>query len=102
MAQKSRGVSAHAYDKSAEQVLDALRRRGTSARRWALVRGYRVRTVYAAIGRWAHRPDRPLGGINRQILADLRAELGDDFPVAANASTDPAGTPGTTPQRTPR
>jgi hypothetical protein len=79
-------VSADSYT-AASRVLDALRARGTSARRWALERGYRPRTVYAAIRDWAHRAEAPLGGINRQVIADLRADLGPDYPTAPRGAT---------------
>lgn len=52
-----------------------LRQRGTSLRRWALERGYPPRTAYIVVQRWGHRIDRPLGGVGRQIMADLRREL---------------------------
>jgi hypothetical protein len=63
-----------------QRVLAALRARGTTARRWALAHGYRPRTVYAAIRDWVGRTDRaPLGGIKREIVRELRAELGAEL-----------------------
>lgn len=53
-----------------------LKERGKTLRTWALERGYAPRTAYYVVRRWSHRTDRPpLGGMNRQILADLRREL---------------------------
>jgi len=53
-----------------------LKERGKTLRTWALERGYAPRTAYYAVRRWAHRTDRqPLGGIGRQIMADLRRDL---------------------------
>ena len=55
-----------------------LKERGKTLRSWALERGYAPRTTYYAVRRWAHRADRqPLGGMSRQIMADLRRELGE-------------------------
>ena len=45
-----------------------------SLRAWAISAGYSPQTVYSAIRVWGHRHDaQPLGGINRQIMASLRA-----------------------------
>jgi gp16 family phage-associated protein len=53
-----------------------LKERGKTLRAWALERGYVPRTAYDVVQRWGHRTDRkPLGGISRQIMADLRREL---------------------------
>jgi len=50
--------------------------RGSSLRAWALAKGYQPGTVTAAVKRWAYRMDQtPHGGINRQIMADLKADL---------------------------
>jgi hypothetical protein len=39
-------------------------------------RGYVYRTVCITVQRWGHRTDRtPHGGLARQIMADLKAEL---------------------------
>lgn len=61
-------------------VLAELRRRGTSVTRWAEAHGYRWRTVYSVIEVWVGRTDRePHGGIARQVLTDLRSDLGADL-----------------------
>lgn len=64
----------------AESIQAALRAQGRSLRRWALARGYPVTSVYVAVQTWAGRVDRhPQGGQSRQILAELRADLGADL-----------------------
>jgi len=95
-------LSADADADAAGQILAALKGRGTTARQWALARGYRPRTVYQAIRTWGGRAQRPLGGVNRQILADLRGFLGADFPAAAGAAAEPAGGVPAIMQRTDR
>ena len=65
---------------SSQRIYAALRARGTSVPAWARAHGYQPRTVYQVIERWAHRTDRPPhGGMARQIIADLRAELGPEL-----------------------
>lgn len=55
-----------------------LKAKGSNLKRWAEARGYTPRTVQGVVRRWAHRTDRaPLGGLARQIMAELRRELGD-------------------------
>ena len=55
-----------------------LKERGKSLRGWAIERGYHPRTVSTVTQRWEQRTDRnPHGGIARQIMADLRRELGE-------------------------
>lgn len=57
---------------SMREMLEA---RGFTFRSWAIAHGYLPNTVYAAIRRWAHRPDCvPHGGLSRQIMADLRKQ----------------------------
>lgn len=64
----------------AEAIQAALRAQGRSLRRWALARGYPVSSVFVAVQTWAGRTDRPpQGGQSRQILAELRADLGADL-----------------------
>lgn len=47
-----------------------------SVAEWAAAHGFVPITVRRAIYDWWHRTDRePLGGINRQIIAALRAEV---------------------------
>lgn len=47
---------------------------------WARAHRYEKRTVYQTVERWAGRTDRhPHGDISRQIMADLRAQLGTDI-----------------------
>ena len=60
-------------------VRAALRTRGTSLRRWAIARGYHPATAYQVVREWSGRSRRPLGGIGRSIIADLRAELGNEI-----------------------
>lgn len=58
------------------QVRAALIMRGwNSVSQWALAHGFVPITVRRCIYDWWHRTDRPLGGINRQIVAALRSEL---------------------------
>lgn len=53
-----------------------VRSRGFSLPDFARRRGYLYHTVFVTVQRWGHRTDRqPHGGIARQIMADLRAEL---------------------------
>jgi gp16 family phage-associated protein len=61
------------------KVRAALRTRGTSLRRWAIAKGYHPATAYQVVREWSGRSRRPLGGIGRSIIADLRAELGNDI-----------------------
>lgn len=44
---------------------------------WAIAHGYMPKTVWRAVADWGQRTDRPLGGINRQIMRDLRRTLGE-------------------------
>lgn len=61
-------------------IRQALKARRTSLNAWAKSRGYRVRTVYSAVETWAGRTDRaPHGGISQSIMADLRADLGNEL-----------------------
>ncbi|MFN4097787.1 MAG: hypothetical protein ACK4GG_13545 [Sphingomonas sp.] len=59
------------------QVKAALLLRGwNSVSAWAIAHGFLPVTARRAIYDWWHRTDRePLGGINRQIIAELRAEV---------------------------
>lgn len=53
-----------------------LRNRGVSLYSFAKRHGYVYRTVCITVQRWGHRTDRtPHGGLARQIMADLKAEL---------------------------
>lgn len=53
-----------------------LKEKGSNLTRWAKVRGYVPRTVQGVVRRWGHRTDRqPLGGLARQIMADLRKDF---------------------------
>ena len=64
----------------AREALAALRARGSNGRRWAADHGYHWRTVYSVLHVWVGRTDRrPHGGLARQILADLRADLGAEL-----------------------
>jgi hypothetical protein len=75
-------VSGDSYNRDAEapaRILSALAGRRGGVRAWAEARGYRWRTVYRVIEIWSPRRDRaPLGGMGRQIMADLRADLGTE------------------------
>ena len=63
-----------------EMIRGALLEKGYSGiADWARRHGHEERGVYYAIKRWGWRLDRtPHGGISRQIIADLRADLGAD------------------------
>lgn len=58
-----------------KDIKEQLRKRGTSLHAWAIKNNWPPRTVYTTVERWGHREDRPLGGIGRQIMADLKREL---------------------------
>ena len=45
---------------------------------WAVAHGYLPVTARRAIYDWGQREERPLGGINRQIMASLRRTLAED------------------------
>lgn len=45
---------------------------------WAVAHGYLPGTVRRAVYDWGPRAERPWGGINRQIMADLRKTLAED------------------------
>lgn len=68
---------------SAGAVFEAFRAKGTTARAWAISRGWRPASVYKVIREWVEHPVRcgrmPLGGINRAIIVDLRETLGTDL-----------------------
>lgn len=67
-------------DTNAGAVLQALASRGTPLYTWAPAHGYQRRTVYQTVHRWAGRTDKyPHGGIARQIMADLRKDLGTEL-----------------------
>ena len=54
-----------------------------SVRAWAQAHGYLPVTVRRTIYWWGMRTDQPLGGIGRQIIADLRLTVdGDERHVA--------------------
>ena len=55
-----------------------------SVRAWAQAHGYLPVTVRRTIHWWGMRTDQPLGGIGRQIIADLRktVDAGDGRHVA--------------------
>lgn len=73
MARSPDDVSQEAYRK----ILRALSSRGTSLGKWAERNGFVRVTVYQVVRKWAPRTDRaPHGGISRDILVALRAELG--------------------------
>jgi hypothetical protein len=81
------GVSESARVEAGEcPILAAFRTRGTTARQWALSRGHHPATVYQVIRVWGQRGRRPLGGLGRVILRDLRAELGADVVPETDAS----------------
>lgn len=44
---------------------------------WAAAHGHNPKTVWRTVTDWGRREDRPLGGINRQIMRDLRRTLGE-------------------------
>lgn len=44
---------------------------------WAVAHGYSQKTAWRAVKDWGLRADRPLGGINRQIMSDLRKTIGE-------------------------
>lgn len=74
------------------RILAALSAKYGGAYAWAAARGHRARTVYLVIQRWGPRRDRePLGGMGRQIMADLRADLGTEVvpEVASAADAEP-------------
>jgi hypothetical protein len=81
----SKSSGSGSRDPAAARILAALAERHGGVVRWAEARGYRWRTVYRVIEIWGPRRDRaPWGGIGRQIMADLRADLGADVvPVPA-------------------
>lgn len=61
------------------QVRSKLLMRGWySVSEWARAHGYKDGTVRRAIYDWGERDNTPLGGINRQIIADLRKELEEE------------------------
>lgn len=75
----------------AEQAKAALRQRGTSLYAWARAHGFEERTVYRAVDLWAGRSDRvPRGRLTRQILNQLRAELGPDLLPEPNPGREAA------------
>lgn len=68
-------------EKSArDEIKAALRKRGTTLSAWAIEHGYPISTAHAVVDRWAGRTDRiPLGGFARQIMSQLRDELGTEI-----------------------
>ena len=56
-------------------IKEQLRQKGISLRAWAIQHGHRPKSVYTVVSRWGSRADRPLGGISRKIMAELRREL---------------------------
>jgi hypothetical protein len=61
---------------SAQDLMAEVKARGFSLPNFARQRGYVYNTVIWTLARWGHRVDRtPHGGLARQIMADLRAEL---------------------------
>jgi hypothetical protein len=68
-----------------KRILKALAKRYGGVKPWSAARKHSWRTVYRVIEVWGPRTDRaPWGGIGRQVMADLRADLGADVvPVPA-------------------
>ena len=77
---------------AAKRVRDALLERGSSLGQWADAHGFKRETAYSVVRNWAGRGRRPLGGISRQIIAALRAELGPEIlpePIPSPPASDP-------------
>jgi hypothetical protein len=73
------------------RVHRALFGRGTSVNAWAAAHGYPKSNVYRVISEWIEHPQRrgrlPLGGLGREIVLALQAELGPDLvPLADDAA----------------
>ena len=62
-----------------QKIRTALRTRDTSLGKWAEEHGYKRDIAYYVVRHWAGRERQPLGGIGRQIMADLRAYLGPEI-----------------------
>ena len=74
------------------RVHQALLERGSSVNGWAASHGYPKSNVYRVIAEWIEHPQRrgrlPLGGLGREIVTALRAELGPELvPLAADDGT---------------
>lgn len=60
------------------QIMARLMERGTNLRQFAAGHGYKPRTVYLVVDRWAGRSDAPLGRLSYRILQDLSCEVGQE------------------------
>jgi hypothetical protein len=80
----------------AQRVRDALLARGTSLGKWAEAHGHKRETAYSVVRNWAGKTRQPLGGIGRQIITELRAELGSEIlpDQTAVTTTRPQSDPG--------
>jgi hypothetical protein len=77
----------------AQRIRDALIARGSSLGKWADANGHKRETAYSVVRNWAGKNRQPLGGIGRQIIKELRAELGTEI------LPDPAATDGSPSRR---
>jgi gp16 family phage-associated protein len=72
------------------RVRQALLAHGTSVNAWAAAKGFPKSNVYRVINEWIEHPQRrgrmPLGGLGREIITALRAELGTDLVPLADDS----------------
>lgn len=76
------------------RIHQALLERGSSVTAWAASHGYPKSNVYRVIQEWVDHPQRrgrmPLGGLGREIVMTLRADLGDDLVPLSDATDGPA------------
>lgn len=65
------------------RVSQALQENGSSVNAWAIAHGYPKSNVYRVISEWIEHPQRrgrlPLGGLGREIVLALQAEVGPDL-----------------------
>jgi hypothetical protein len=76
------------------RVRDALLARGSSLGKWADANGYKRETAYWVVRNWAGKNRQPLGGLGRQIITALRADLGAEILPDLTPQSQPQPDPG--------
>jgi len=64
---------------NANKVLGHFISEGISLHKWSAAHGYKFKTVYAVLARWADKKGQPRGALTKQILTDLEKEVGSNI-----------------------
>ncbi len=61
------------------QILARLMEKKTNCREWSFRHGYKPRTVYQLLDRYAGKSDLPRGRLSYRILRELSQEIGEEI-----------------------